>query len=80
MAWERDLEKCGMCISCELRKAERQMGVVGKYLIGTRVYETRVPLKCYSSSLDLNSKRVKIIHKELEFRKLVFYSNGTRVS
>ena len=39
MAWERDLEKCGMCISCELRKAERQMGVVGKYLIGTRIYQ-----------------------------------------
>ena len=36
--------------------------------------------KWNSSFLDSSSKCIKIIHKELEFPKLEFYSNGTRVS
>ena len=56
-----------------VKESWETVGVVGKYLIGTRIYQIWVPLKCNSSFLDSGSKWVKIIHKELEFSRLKFH-------
>ena len=73
MAWERAGKVVVSVYNLWVKESWETVGVVGKYLIGTRIYQIWVPLKCNSSFLDSGSKWVKIIHEELEFSKLEFH-------